>query len=223
MIEACIFDLDGVVVDTAKYHFIAWRALARELGFDFTHEDNERLKGVSRMQSLDILLEIGGKQFPEAEKVAMAEKKNTLYVSYIEKMNPEETLPGVEQFLRELRGKGIKTALGSASKNAPLILERIGLAGWFDVIVDGNSISEAKPNPEVFLKGAEKLGVLPERCVVFEDAIAGVEAARNANMYCIGIGEPVNLGLADLVIPGFDGFTVDVLLKELKGILPPKG
>ncbi len=213
MIEACIFDLDGVVVDTAKYHYIAWKALAQELGFDFTKEDNERLKGVSRMQSLDILLEIGGKQFSDQEKLAMAEKKNTLYVSYIEKMSPEETLPGVEQFLRELRKKGIKTALGSASKNAPLILERIGLAGWFDVIVDGNSISEAKPNPEVFMKGAEKLGVLPERCVVFEDAIAGVEAARNANMYCVGIGEPETLGLADLVIPGFNEFTVEMLLK----------
>ena len=212
MIEACIFDLDGVVVDTAKYHFIAWKALARELGFDFTLADNERLKGVSRMQSLDILLEIGGKQFTQSEKIAMAEKKNTLYVSYIEKMSPEETLPGVEKFLQELRKRGIKTALGSASKNAPLILERIGLAGWFDVIVDGNSISEAKPNPEVFLKGAEKLGIIPEHCVVFEDAIAGVEAARNANMYCVGIGEPQNLGLADLVIPGFNEFTVEMLL-----------
>jgi len=211
MIEACIFDLDGVVVDTAKYHFIAWKALARELGFDFTLADNERLKGVSRMQSLDILLEIGGKQFTQSEKIAMAEKKNTLYVSYIEKMSPEETLPGVEKFLQELRKRGLKTALGSASKNAPLILERIGLAGWFDVIVDGNSISEAKPNPEVFLKGAEKLGVMPEHCVVFEDAIAGVEAARNANMYCVGIGEPQNLGLADLVIPGFNEFTVEKL------------
>jgi beta-phosphoglucomutase len=186
--------------------------LARELGFDFTLADNERLKGVSRMQSLDILLEIGGKQFTQSEKIAMAEKKNTLYVSYIEKMSPEETLPGVEKFLQELRKRGIKTALGSASKNAPLILERIGLAGWFDVIVDGNSISEAKPNPEVFLKGAEKLGIIPEHCVVFEDAIAGVEAARNANMYCVGIGEPENLGLADLVIPGFNDFTVEMLL-----------
>ena len=165
------------------------------------------------MQSLDILLEIGGQQFSESEKLLMAEKKNTLYVSYIEKMSPEETLPGVESFLRELRKIGIRTALGSASKNAPLILERIGLANMFDVIVDGNSISEAKPNPEVFLKGAEKLGILPERCVVFEDAIAGVQAARNANMYCIGIGEPGNLGLADLVIPGFNGFTVEMLLK----------
>ena len=215
MIEACIFDLDGVVVDTAKYHFIAWKALAEELGFVFTPEDNERLKGVSRTQSLEILLEIGGKQFPEREKLAMAEKKNALYVSFIEKMTPEEILPGVEKFLEELKNKGIKTALGSASKNAPMILERIGLTGLLDVIVDGNSITEAKPNPEVFLKGAEKLGIRPEHCVVFEDAIAGVEAARNAQMICVGIGQPANLGLADLVIPGFEGFTFEKLLKEL--------
>lgn len=220
MIEACIFDLDGVLVDTAKYHFIAWKALAKELGFNFTLEDNERLKGVSRMQSLEILLEIGGKQFSQQEKLAMAEKKNTLYVSYIEKMSPEETLPGVEKFLQELRIRGIKTALGSASKNAPMILERIQLTGLFDVIVDGNSISEAKPDPEVFLKGAEKLGFLPEQCVVFEDAIAGVEAARNANMFCVGIGESETLGLADFVIPGFEGFTFERLVKELKATFP---
>lgn len=215
MIEACLFDLDGVVVDTAKYHFIAWKALAEELGFKFTLEDNERLKGVSRMQSLEILLEIGNMRFSDREKLAMAEKKNALYVSYIEKMTPEETLPGVERFLQELRTAGIRIALGSASKNAPMILERIQLSGMFDVIVDGNSISEAKPNPEVFLKGAERLGVLPENCVVFEDAIAGIEAAQNANMYSVGIGDADTLGFADLVIPGFDGFTVDKLKKAL--------
>ena len=215
MIEACLFDLDGVVVDTAKYHFIAWKALAEELGFEFTLEDNERLKGVSRMQSLEILLEIGNLRVSDREKLEMAEKKNALYVSYIEKMTPEETLPGVEKFLRELRAAGIRIALGSASKNAPMILERIQLSGMFDAIVDGNSIAEAKPNPEVFLKGAEKLGVLPENCVVFEDAIAGIEAAQNANMYSVGIGDPETLGFADMVIPGFDGFTVDILKKAL--------
>lgn len=215
MIEACLFDLDGVVVDTAKYHYIAWKALAKELGFEFTIEDNERLKGVSRMQSLEILLEIGGKQFSETEKLAMAEKKNTLYVSFIEKMTPEETLPGVENFLQELKDNGIKIALGSASKNAPMILDRIQLSGMFDEIVDGNSISEAKPNPEVFLKGAEKLKVLPENCIVFEDAIAGIEAAQNAGMYSVGIGEPETLGFADLVIPGFEDFTLEKLLKVL--------
>jgi beta-phosphoglucomutase len=214
-IEACIFDLDGVIVDTAKYHFIAWRALAEELGFTFTEADNERLKGVSRMQSLEILLEIGGKQFSEEEKFEMAHKKNTLYVSYIEKMTPEEILPGVREFLKELRNKGIKVALGSASKNSPMILEQIQLSEMFDVVVDGNSISAAKPNPEVFLKGAERLRVLPNRCVVFEDAIAGVEAAHNACMSCVGIGEPETLGMADFVIPGFEGFTFEKLNQAL--------
>ena len=220
MIEACIFDLDGVIVDTAKYHFIAWKALAEELGFEFTLDDNERLKGVSRMKSLDILLEIGSLQFSEQQKLAMAEKKNTLYVSYIEKMTPEETLPGVPEFLQELRNKGIKIALGSASKNSPMILDRIQLSEMFDVVVDGNSITEAKPNPEVFLKGAEKLGILPENCVVFEDAIAGIEAARNAGMYCVGIGKPEILGMADFVIPGFEEFTFEKL--EAPFPFPPK-
>lgn len=217
MIEACIFDLDGVVVDTAKYHFIAWRALADELGFEFTPEDNERLKGVSRMQSLEILLEIGGLQFTDQEKEEMAARKNALYVSYIEKMTPEEILPGVELFLQELRKNKIKIALGSASKNAPMILERIGLTALFDSVIDGNSITEAKPNPEVFLKGAESLGVKPEHCVVFEDAIAGIEAARNAGMRCVGIGQPDTLGMADLVIPGFQDFTVAGLIKAIGG------
>ena len=214
-IEACIFDLDGVIVDTAKYHFIAWRALAEELGFIFTEEDNEQLKGVSRMQSLEILLGIGGKQFPEKEKLAMAQRKNRLYVSYIERMTSEEILPGVREFLLELRSKSIKVALGSASKNSPIILERIQLWGMFDAVVDGNSVSQAKPNPEVFLKGAEWLRVQPKNCVVFEDAIAGIEAARNANMYCVGIGELQTLGMADFVIPGFDGFTFEKLNQEL--------
>lgn len=214
-IEACIFDLDGVIVDTAKYHFIAWRELAEELGFTFTEEDNERLKGVSRMQSLEILLEIGGKQFTESEKLAMAQKKNTRYVSYIENMTPEEILPGAREFLEELRSKGIKVALGSASKNSPMILEKIHLSGMFDAVVDGNSISEAKPNPEVFLRGAERLRLEPQHCVVFEDAIAGIQAARNACMYCVGIGEPQTLGMADVVIPGFEGFTFEKLKHEL--------
>lgn len=217
MIEACIFDLDGVVVDTAKYHFIAWRALADELGFEFTLEDNERLKGVSRMQSLEILLEIGGLQFNDQEKEEMAARKNALYVSYIEKMTPDEILPGVELFLQELRKNKIKIALGSASKNAPMILERIGLTALFDSVIDGNSITEAKPNPEVFLKGAGSLGADPKHCVVFEDAIAGIEAARNAGMRCVGIGQPDTLGMADLVIPGFLDFTVAGLIKAVGG------
>lgn len=205
-IKACLFDLDGVIVDTAKYHYIAWKELANELGFEFTEEHNERLKGVSRMASLEILLEIGGITLSEERKLELAHQKNERYVSYIVKMQPDEILPGVEDFLKELKAAGIKTALGSASKNAPVILERLELTNYFDAIIDGNSVSNAKPDPEVFLKGAEEVGVQPSECVVFEDAAAGVEAALNGGMKCVGIGSPENLGKAHMVVPGFENF-----------------
>ncbi|MDA3929981.1 MAG: beta-phosphoglucomutase [Prolixibacteraceae bacterium] len=210
-IKACLFDLDGVIVDTAKYHFIAWAALANELGFEFTEEHNERLKGVSRMTSLHILLEIGGVELSEEKKIEMADEKNTLYVSYIEKMTPDEILPGVVNFLKELRENGIKTAIGSASKNAPLILDRLELNQYFDAIIDGNKVSKAKPDPEVFLKGAEAVGIAPQYCVVFEDAAAGVEAAIKGGMKCVGIGLPANLSQAQLVVPGFENFALTSL------------
>lgn len=207
-IKACLFDLDGVIVDTAKYHFIAWAALANELGFEFTEEHNERLKGVSRMTSLDILLEIGEVELSEEKKIEMANEKNTLYVSYIEKMTPDEILPGVVNFLKELRKNGIKTAIGSASKNAPLILDRLQLNQYFDAIIDGNKVSKAKPDPEVFLKGAEAVGVAPQNCVVFEDAAAGVEAAIRGGMKCVGIGLPAHLNQAQIVVTGFQNFGI---------------
>ena len=210
-IKACLFDLDGVVVDTAKYHFIAWRELAQELGFDFTEADNERLKGVSRVRSLEILLEIGGIELDDEKKEQLAAKKNENYVGYIRQMKPDEILPGVEDFLSELRKNGILIALGSASKNAPLILKQIGLTHLFDAIIDGNNVSKAKPDPEVFLKGAEALNVAPTDCVVFEDAQAGIEAARNAGMHVIGVGHPDNLKNADFVIPGFEEMTIGKL------------
>ncbi|MCT4672915.1 MAG: beta-phosphoglucomutase [Prolixibacteraceae bacterium] len=210
-IKACLFDLDGVIVDTAKYHYIAWKELANELGFDFTEEDNERLKGVSRMRSLDILLEIGNKTLTEEEKLQYAEKKNTNYVSYIKKMQEDEILPGVKKFLTDLRNNGIKIALGSASKNAPLILNQIGLTSYFDEIVDGNSVSNAKPDPEVFTKGASLLGVEPKDCVVFEDAVAGIEAAIAGGMYSIGVGDAETLSEANFVIKGFEEMTIDRL------------
>ncbi len=211
MIKACIFDLDGVVVDTAKYHYVAWKKLAHELGFEFTIEQNERLKGVSRMRSLDILLEIGRITLDDARKQELAAKKNEHYVGLIMKMTSEEILPGVAAFFDELKAKGIKIALGSASKNAPLILERINMAHYFDAIIDGNSISRAKPDPEVFLKGAEALNIPSSECVVFEDAQAGVEAAKAGGMYCVGVGDPLILKKADFVIPGFEGFSVKQL------------
>lgn len=214
-IKACLFDLDGVIVDTAKYHFIAWKDLADKLGFEFTEEHNERLKGVSRMVSLDILLEIGGIELNNEEKLRLATEKNDLYVSYIMKMGAEEILPGVLDFLTDLRENGVKIALGSASKNAPLILERIGLTQYFDAIIDGNSVSNAKPDPEVFILGAKAVGVDPEACCVFEDAEAGVEAALAGGMKCIGIGTPEILGDAHYVMPGFVDFKTESLDKAL--------
>jgi len=210
-IKACIFDLDGVIVDTAKYHYLAWKRLAHELGFEFSIDHNERLKGVSRMTSLDILLEVGGLSFSLPEKEKMAAKKNEWYLEYIRRMTPEEILPGVEDFLASLKSQGVKIALGSASKNARLILEQVGLQFTFDAVIDGNKALLAKPDPQVFLLGAEELKVSPSECVVFEDAAAGVQAAKNAGMYCIGIGSPEILGLADKVIPGFSNVTTEII------------
>lgn len=212
-IDACIFDLDGVIVDTAKYHYLAWRDLATELGFVFTLDHNERLKGVSRMTSLEILLEVGGVSLDENRKLELADQKNRQYVSYIEKMTPDEILPGVIDFLKSIRSAGIKTAIGSASKNTPMILDRLQLNSYFDVVIDGNKVSEAKPNPEVFLKGAYELGVSPSNCIVFEDAAAGVEAAIRGGMKCVGIGQSENLPGANMVVPGFENFSVEMLFK----------
>jgi len=210
-VSACIFDLDGVIVDTAKYHYLAWKRLAEELGFDFLIEHNERLKGVSRMTSLDILLEVGGLTFPQAEKEEMAARKNAWYLEYIVKMTPEEILPGVIDFLTLLRKSGIKISLGSASKNAMLILERVQLQSYFDAVIDGNKALKAKPDPQVFLLAAQELKQDPTSCVVFEDAAAGVEAAKAAGMRCVGIGSPDVLGLADKVVPGFVNATIDLI------------
>lgn len=212
-IKACLFDLDGVIVDTAKYHYIAWRELASELGFEFTIEDNERLKGVSRMTSLNILLEIGGITLSDDEKLRLAEKKNENYRTFILKMQPNEILEGAKEFLQELKAKGIKIALGSASKNAMTILERLELTELFEAIIDGTKVTEAKPNPEVFLKGAEALNVAPSECVVFEDAEAGVEAALAGNMKCVGIGSAEVLSKANLVIDGLHQMTYEKLME----------
>jgi beta-phosphoglucomutase len=214
-LQLAIFDLDGVIVDTAKYHFLAWKRLAAELGIHFTERDNERLKGVSRMRSLEIILEIGGKQKTAAEKQELANRKNTWYVEYIMQMDASEILPGVLPFLQELKDNNIKIALGSASKNAPTILNRLGIAAFFDAIVDGNLVTKAKPDPEVFTLGAELLGIAPEAAVVFEDAQAGIEAALRAGMKAIGVGSPGILQNAHHVIPGFESFDLAQMLKVL--------
>ncbi len=192
-----IFDLDGVIVDTAKYHFLAWKRVADTLGFEFTEEHNELLKGVSRVRSLEILLNIGTVALSEIEKRNALIRKNEDYLGYIRNMSADEILPGVLDFLNELDSKGIKYALGSASKNAPLILKQVGLYNRFEAIVDGNDVSKAKPDPEVFLIGAKKLNLAPKTCIVFEDAIAGIEAANRAHMISIGIGDKDTLNSAN--------------------------
>lgn len=210
-IKGCIFDLDGVIVDTAKYHYLAWKRLASELGFDFTGKDNERLKGVSRMASLDILLEIGGLAFDEETKLALATRKNKWYVEYITAMKDDEILPGAKIFIEKAKAAGLKVALGSASKNAITILNGLKLTAYFDAVIDGNKVSKAKPDPEVFLLAAQELGLPPENCVVFEDAKAGVEAAKRAGMKCIGVGTSLELSGADSMIPGFENIDLSIL------------
>ncbi|RNI28950.1 beta-phosphoglucomutase [Rufibacter latericius] len=210
-IKACLFDLDGVLVDTAVYHFKAWRQLAQTLGIDFSEHDNERLKGVSRVRSLEIILEIGNQTMEQEKMLALCELKNTEYLQDVAKMTPAEILPGVEDFLQALKAEGIKIALGSASKNAQLILERTNLLPYFDAIIDGRHVINGKPDPEVFLKGAEALGVLPTECVVFEDAVAGVEAAKNGGMLCVGVGQPEVLTQADIVVKDMTEITVERL------------
>lgn len=208
---AFIFDLDGVIVDTAKYHFLAWRNLANTLGFEFTEEQNELLKGVSRIKSLEILLSIGKVDLSEDKKQKLLLQKNKEYLEYVNKMTSEEILPGVNDLLNFLELNDLKYALGSASKNAPLILEKVGLLNRFTAIVDGNDVSKAKPDPEVFLIGAKKLGMNPENCVVVEDAIAGIQAANAAKMISIGIGDENVLNEADYVFKDLTAVTPDFL------------
>lgn len=210
-LKGCIFDLDGVIVDTAKYHFMAWRRLAKELGFVFTIEQNEALKGVSRMASLEILLKTGGVSVSEEEKEHLAARKNGWYVEFISGMTPDEILPGSIRLLKALRKEGILTAIGSASRNAGTILDGIKLRDMFDVIVDGNKIHKAKPDPEVFLRGAQEMKLHPSDCIVFEDAQAGIEAAIAGGMRCVGVGNPELLGKANLVIPDLKKITVKQL------------
>jgi len=214
-IGACIFDLDGVIVDTARYHYLAWRRLARELGFDFSPGHNERLKGVSRMQSLEILLEIGGKKLSQNEMNEAAQRKNAWYIDFISTLTPDEVLPGVLDFIHDMDNYRIKKAIGSASRNAELILKRLQIEGMFDILIDGNKITKAKPDPEIFLLAAKELKKKPEECLVFEDAIAGVKAAKKGGMYCVGVGDPAILKQADLVIRSFVGLSWDQISGRL--------
>ncbi len=211
MIKAVIFDLDGVIIDTAHYHYIAWKRLASEFGITLTPAHNELLKGVSRMRSLEIILSLGNIKLPREQQELLAEKKNNWFVEYIEAIRAEEIFPGVIELIRNLRKKNIKVGLASSSKNAPRVIELLGISSDFDTLVDGTMIVQTKPDPEIFLLAAHKLGIEPKYCLVFEDAEAGVEAALAAGMKCVGVGSVDQLGKANLVIPNTGDFNINDL------------
>jgi beta-phosphoglucomutase len=212
VIKACIFDLDGVIVDTAHYHFLSWQRLAKELGVtQFNERENERLKGVSRTRSLEIILELGNLSLDETTREKLASRKNEWFVAYINAMKPEEIFPGVHELLRALKKNGIRIALASASKNAKSVIRLIGIENDFEVIVDGTMVTHSKPDPEIFLKAATMLGLQPGECVVFEDAEAGVEAAIRAGMKCVGVGSHEILGKATMVVKTTGDFRADQL------------
>jgi beta-phosphoglucomutase len=201
--KAFIFDLDGVIVDTARYHFLAWQKLAQELGIEFTPEHNEELKGVSRVRSLDLILELGKVTASQEDKNRWLVQKNEDYLAYLVNIDQSEVLPGVMPILQFLKEKNQPIALGSASKNARPILEKTGIIHYFDAIVDGNDVTNAKPDPEVFLQAAKLLGATPENSIVFEDSVAGVQAANIANMTSVGIGEETILHEAKYIFKDF--------------------
>jgi len=214
--KAFIFDLDGVIVDTAKYHYLAWQKIAKQLGIEFTHEHNEGLKGVSRVRSLDIILELGNIQASQEDKNKWLIQKNEDYLSYLVDMDESEILPGVMPVLNYLKEKNQLIALGSASKNARPILEKTGTLSFFDAIVDGNDVSNAKPDPEVFLLAAKLLSTKPEDSVVFEDSVAGIQAANIGGMVSVGIGEVSTLHEANYLFKDFtqmDKTFIDNLIK----------
>ncbi len=187
MISAVIFDLDGVIVSTDECHYMAWKQMADEEGIYFDKEINNRLRGVSRMESLEIVLERSTKSYSDDEKQSLAARKNGYYVEYIKKLTPQDILPGVMRNLELLKENGIKIAIGSSSRNTPIILKQIGLSDYFDVVSDGNNIKNSKPDPEVFLKAAEFLGISPHNCMIVEDADAGIIAGKRANMKTLAV------------------------------------
>jgi len=214
-IKLCIFDLDGVIVDTAKYHFLAWRELGREFGFELTKKDNEKLKGVSRVDSLKLILEWAGVTKTKEQQKLLAAKKNDNYINLIEELKPNDVFPGLVELIIELKTNNIKCSIGSASKNTKLILNKLEIIDLFDHIVDGNMTTKGKPHPEVFLQSCEALNIEPKNTVVFEDAAKGIDAALTGGMYAIGIGRPKDLGHANYVISSFS----NIGLKQLKNMI----
>lgn len=207
--DAVIFDLDGVITDTARYHYLAWMRLAATQGVHFDEEFNEQLKGIDRMGSLERILMAATRQYSLAEKLALAEEKNAHYVALIANMTPDDLLPGAVQALDSCRAAGMKVGLASVSKNAFAVLDKLGISAKFDYVVDAAKLARGKPDPEIFLKAAGALDAAPARCLGVEDAVAGVASIKAAGMTAVGIGDPSVLAQADFVIPGLDRFDLN--------------
>ncbi|HET6527731.1 MAG TPA: beta-phosphoglucomutase [Balneolaceae bacterium] len=213
--RAWIFDLDGVIVETAQFHFKSWKKLADTLEIPFDETKNESLKGVSRKQSLQKILAMADRTISDKEFRRLMDQKNEWYQAYISKLTPADMLDGIPEFLAQLKTMNVKLAIGSSSKNAEYIINYLQLNEMFDTVIDGTKVTKTKPHPEIFLKGAETLGAEPEDCIVFEDAISGIQAAKEAGMTCVGVGKEKHLSQADLVITSFKNRTPKKLLAQL--------
>lgn len=213
-IKGFIFDLDGVLTDTAEYHYRGWKRLAQEENLPFSREDNEHLRGIPRRESLMLILK--DRRVPETKIVEMMERKNSYYLEFIREISPRDLLPGARELLEEIRAAGLKNALGSASKNAAEVLDRLGIRSLFDAISDGHSVERQKPAPDLFLHAARQLGLSPQECVVIEDATAGIEAARAGGFYSIGLGPGERVGTADISFPSLEGLHLADLLLVLE-------
>ena len=209
-IRGFIFDLDGVLTDTAEFHYRGWKRLADEIGISFSREDNEALRGIPRRESLMLVLK--GRQFPEEQILQMMDRKNRYYLEFIQDITPSDLLPGARELLEEIRAAGLKSALGSASKNAPEVVQRLGIAGLLEAVSHGGSVERQKPAPDLFLHAAAQLGLAPTECVVVEDAAAGIEAARAGGFRSIGLGPQDRVGAADLCLPNLEGIHLSDLL-----------
>ncbi len=212
-IRGFIFDLDGVLTDTAEYHYRGWKRLADEEGIPFTREDNESLRGIPRRESLMLILK--GRTYPEEKILEMMDRKNNYYLEFIREITPRDLLPGARELLEEIRGAGLKSGLGSASKNAPDVIQRLGIASLLDAISDGSSVERQKPAPDLFLYAARQLNLSPDECVVVEDAAAGIEAARVGGFHTVGLGPRERVGEADIIFESLEGVTLDMILNLL--------
>lgn len=211
MIRGFIFDLDGVITDTAEFHYRAWKRMADELGIPFTRRDNEALRGIPRRESLLLLLK--GRTLAEAEMLDCMERKNNYYLEYIREITPENLLPGSINLLHEIRSAGLKCAIGSASKNTCEVLERLGILELFDAIADGYSVVRQKPEPDLFLYAANELKLQPDECIVVEDAAAGIEAALRGGFHTMGVGPRERVGEAEKVFPSLEGVNLAMIME----------